>query len=172
VSAIPPTLAYRTPPSRRPQRLPWNIAAVAWAHVAMGGVMVLLARPHVRLMRHNLVETMLTLWLVTTIAAPFVVGGAILLGQQRFIARLIAALMALPLLLAELLLGLCGLLLIAVNSYALLIARNGYSSRAPLRVTVGIVVVAVAALLVGLTAALIRYISKPCDRPTTAILPT
>ena len=161
MSAIPPIIAYRTPPPLRPGRLPWNIAAVACAHVATGGIAVLLARPYLDEMQADTFAPLLLSWTFTMMIAPVVAGGAVLIGQQRFLARLVAAVFTLPLFVAELLFGLYGLLTVAAG--ALLAA--------PHRLTRGIVIVLVATVLLGLTKALIRYIATPCD-PPTAILPS
>jgi len=71
-----------------------------------------------------------------------------------------------PLLLAEALLGVAGLFLVAFAHFA------DDDNRGTRLMTTGIVCVAATALLLGLTAALIRYISKPCPRSNTAILPS
>ena len=165
MSAIPPTLAYRTPPPLRRERLPWNIALVAWTHVALSGVMVVLARQHVDGLKRDLFAPVTITWGVTMIISPLIAGGAVLLGQRRFAARLVAAICVVPLVLAELLLGVYGLILV---SFAHLAERD----KGTRLMTIGIACVAAAALLLGLTAALIRYISKPCPRSNTAILPS
>jgi hypothetical protein len=166
VSAIPPTLAYRTPPPLRTARLPWKIAIVAWSHVAMGGAMVLLARPHLHKLQSDVFRTWLTAWLATMILAPVIAGGAVLLGQRRFLARLVAAICVVPLVLAELLVAVYGILMVGLAHFAY------DSNEGGTLLTIGIASLAIATLLVGLTNALIRYLSKPCDRPPNAILPT
>jgi drug/metabolite transporter (DMT)-like permease len=73
-----------------------------------------------------------------------------------------------PLVLAELLLGMYGLLLIALAHFF----ADGNRAEQTMLITMGIVIVAIAVLLVGLTNLLIRYIAKPCERTATAILPS
>jgi hypothetical protein len=156
VSAVTPILAYRTPPRRLAPRLPLKIAAVAWAHVALSAAMVVFAHWYPAALKGGLFESVLTIWTVTMIAAPIVVGGAVLLGQRHVVARLIAAVFSLPLMPAELFLGIYGLVIVAIAA----IQRDTH------RATTGIATVMVAALLVGLTNLLVRYISTPCDPPT------
>jgi hypothetical protein len=139
---------------------------VAWSHVAIGGAMVLLARPHLHKLQTDVFRTWLIAWLATMILAPVIAGGAVLIGQRRFIARLVAAICAVPLVLAELLVAVYGLLMVGLAHFAYDRKEGGTL------ITTGIASLAIAMLLVGLTNALIRFIAKPCDRPTTAILPS
>ena len=124
--------------------------------------MMLLTRSYNGQLKADLLAPLLTIWTVTMIVAPAALGAAVLLGQRRFLARLIGAIVVLPLMPAELGLAVNGLLIIVVGS----VRGDGQ------RLTIGIAMVAIALVLVGMTNLLLRYISKPCDRLTNAVLPS